>query len=30
MIDFPYRGPRRLRADADGNLWIVAFRIRCW
>ena len=26
MIDFPYKGPRRLRADADGNLWIVAFQ----
>lgn len=26
MIDFPYNGPRRLRADADGNLWIVAFQ----
>lgn len=26
MIDFPYQGPRRLRADADGNLWIVAFQ----
>jgi virginiamycin B lyase len=26
MIDFPYAGPRRLRADADGNLWIVAFQ----
>jgi streptogramin lyase len=26
MIDFPYDGPRRLRADADGNLWIVAFQ----
>ncbi len=26
MIDFPYSGPRRLRADADGNLWIVAFQ----
>jgi virginiamycin B lyase len=26
MIDFPYEGPRRLRADADGNLWIVAFQ----
>jgi virginiamycin B lyase len=26
MIDFPYNGPRRLRADADGNIWIVAFQ----
>jgi len=26
MIDFPFEGPRRLRADADGNLWIVAFQ----
>jgi streptogramin lyase len=26
MIDFPWNGPRRLRADADGNLWIVAFQ----
>ena len=26
MIDFPYSGPRRLRADADGNIWIVAFQ----
>jgi streptogramin lyase len=26
MIPFPYHGPRRLRADADGNLWIVAFQ----
>jgi streptogramin lyase len=26
MIDFPYQGPRRLRADANGNLWIVAFQ----
>lgn len=26
MIDFPYEGPRRLRADADGNIWIVAFQ----
>ncbi len=26
MIDFPFQGPRRLRADADGNLWIVAFQ----
>ncbi|MDO9166059.1 MAG: hypothetical protein Q7U13_08125, partial [Rhodoferax sp.] len=21
----PFKGPRRLRTDADGNLWIVAF-----
>ncbi|MEH6582247.1 MAG: lyase [Halioglobus sp.] len=26
MIDFPYEGPRRLRIDANGNLWIVAFQ----
>ena len=26
MIDFPYEGPRRLRADANGNIWIVAFQ----
>ena len=26
MIDFPYNGPRRLRIDADGKLWIVAFQ----
>ena len=26
MIDFPYEGPRRLRVDADGNIWIVAFQ----
>lgn len=26
MIDFPYRGPRRLRSDATGKLWIVAFQ----
>ncbi len=26
MIDFPYQGPRRLRVDADDNLWIVAFQ----
>ncbi len=26
MIDFPYRGPRRLRSDAEGKLWIVAFQ----
>jgi len=26
MIDFPFKGPRRLRSDADGNLWIVAFQ----
>ena len=23
MIDFPYSGPRRLRADADGNIWVA-------
>ena len=27
MIDFPYSGPRRLRADADGNIWVVAFQV---
>ncbi len=26
MIDFPFNGPRRLRADADGMIWIVAFQ----
>ena len=26
MLEFPYAGPRRLRADADGNIWIVAFQ----
>ncbi|RLA27138.1 MAG: lyase [Gammaproteobacteria bacterium] len=26
MIDFPYQGPRRLRIDSQGNLWIVAFQ----
>jgi virginiamycin B lyase len=26
MIDFPYQGPRRLRTDAEGKLWIVAFQ----
>lgn len=26
MIEFPYQGPRRLRVDADGNVWIVAFQ----
>ncbi len=26
MIDFPFEGPRRLRADANGNIWIVAFQ----
>ena len=26
MIDFPYSGPRRLRVDADGDIWIVAFQ----
>lgn len=25
MITTPFKGPRRLRTDADGNLWIVAF-----
>lgn len=26
MVDFPYEGPRRLRVDAAGNLWVVAFQ----
>jgi streptogramin lyase len=26
MIDFPYNGPRRLRIDAQGTVWIVAFQ----
>ena len=26
MIDFPYNGPRRLRVDAQGKVWIVAFQ----
>jgi streptogramin lyase len=26
MIDFPFNGPRRLRVDADGMVWIVAFQ----
>lgn len=26
MIDFPFQGPRRLRADANNNIWIVAFQ----
>jgi streptogramin lyase len=26
IIDFPFNGPRRLRIDADGRLWIVAFQ----
>ncbi len=26
MIDFPFNGPRRLRVDADGMIWIVAFQ----
>ena len=25
MIKTPFKAPRRLRADRDGNLWIVAF-----
>ncbi len=25
MIDTPFVGPRRLRSDAQGNLWIAAF-----
>jgi streptogramin lyase len=26
MVPFPYQGPRRLRIDAQGMLWIVAFQ----
>lgn len=26
MIDFPFNGPRRLRVDAQGIVWIVAFQ----
>ncbi len=26
MIDFPFGGPRRLRVDAENNVWIVAFQ----
>jgi streptogramin lyase len=26
MIDFPYNGPRRLRIDGDGMVWLVAFQ----
>lgn len=26
MVDFPFEGPRRLRIDANGHLWIVAFQ----
>lgn len=26
LIPFPFNGPRRLRIDADGVLWIVAFQ----
>ena len=26
MIDFPFNGPRRLRADAQNKVWIVAFQ----
>jgi len=26
MIDFPFKGPRRLRVDANDNVWIVAFQ----
>ncbi|CAA0081138.1 PE-PGRS family protein PE_PGRS18 [Halioglobus japonicus] len=26
MVDFPFEGPRRLRVDADGMVWIVAFQ----
>ena len=25
MIATPFKGPRRLRSDAEGNLWITAF-----
>jgi streptogramin lyase len=25
MIETPFKGPRRLRVDADGHVWIVAF-----
>lgn len=25
MVKTPFKGPRRLRTDRDGNLWIVAF-----
>ncbi len=25
LIAFPAKGPRRLRSDADGNVWITAF-----
>jgi streptogramin lyase len=26
IVDFPFNGPRRLRVDAEGILWIVAFQ----
>jgi len=26
MIKTPFNGPRRLRVDAEGNIWIVAFQ----
>jgi len=26
MIETPFNGPRRLRIDANGNVWIVAFQ----
>ncbi len=26
MIDFPWEGPRRLRVDAKGDIWVVAFQ----
>jgi len=26
MIDIPFNGPRRLRVDAKGNVWMVAFQ----
>jgi streptogramin lyase len=25
MVKTPFKAPRRLRSDRDGNLWIVAF-----
>ncbi len=26
MIELPFNGPRRLRVDADNNVWMVAFQ----
>ena len=26
IVDFPFEGPRRLRVDAEGVVWIVAFQ----